>query len=946
MRLQLFKSGSLESEACALHIIVIPALGLSRAFDWKHPSDPPSSSWLQKLVEDIVPDTVAWEHVYSQDRPTSLASGIAAEADILLRTIFDLYARVNSEGTSNHRSSSSATEQAASCWKKALHICQQPFSEYRPVIELVSGAIFLGSPHLVGDKQQAKLVTDLLLRGQYNGDCTGSESDDTDVESVLEICKSFERLNLAVCLVSVVESEDTSGIGTLKASHETVVGSDADHLDICKVSVNSKAYQVVEKFFEEVMRDAPRRLAEARQPGEPLLEEKTRDPTLPCFSLGTRQRLNQCFGQQVTLMQMDDVLLPQEPSGLDLKETTDGPLRSFAICGLGGIGKTELVTEYAYSRKDKFDAVFWLGADDANLLASNFAQIAQKLGLEDDVSDSTAARDIVMAWLSRPLRKASEPDTPENSINWLLIFDNVDNLDVLSDYWPKFGRGAVLITSRDPFVKHNLGVGHSINLPKLTERETEAMMQRLTHVKADQANQNALSTIADALDGFPLAINQISGVFRQLGLSYVDFLKYYQEEADNASAIRSLATVWALDRLSPGTKALLQVICLLDPDEISEELLIDKTAAVKIPNYPTTRDEYYKAQSELISPSLINHWEQQDITPDSFHSTNKISLHRLIQDTAKARMTPDELVAAFHAAGALIIASWPFQNMKDHHSVARFTACKALFPSVLRLKNGLEPLVQGSDDFPLDISWARLFNHAGWYMFERGLMEKAKPFFNLGLLIGERLALRGGELKEAAVDSVRESHSFIGIVLAETNEHALSMACKKKWLAMLEERRSPEGGPVENYELGYAYNEIGVAYGNNGMLEEAADAFRRSMRIFQGLDDYEDTMLGWPQPNLGFIYWMQGELPEAEKVLMEILDIHATAWGVDDTKSFKTGKILYGIGNVLEAQGRFSKAFNFHGRCLWQFKQVLGAYHPRVGDISHRMAGHYIRQQL
>jgi len=178
----------------------------------------------------------------------------------------------------------------------------------------------------------------------------------------------------------------------------------------------------------------------------------------------------------------------------------------------------------------------------------------------------------------------------------------------------------------------------------------------------------------------------------------------------------------------------------------------------------------------------------------------------------------------------------------------------------------------------------RALTNESRYMFERGLPEETKPFCNLGLLIGEKLR---GKLGEEAVESIRESHSFLGIALVETNEHSLSMVHKKKWLAMLEERKSESGDTVEDYELGYAYNEIGVAYGNQDMLSEAAAAFHRSIEIFQGLDDYEDTMLGWPEPNLGFIYWMQGKLEDAEKALVEILDIHEAAWGVDDTKSFK-----------------------------------------------------------
>jgi tetratricopeptide (TPR) repeat protein len=52
------------------------------------------------------------------------------------------------------------------------------------------------------------------------------------------------------------------------------------------------------------------------------------------------------------------------------------------------------------------------------------------------------------------------------------------------------------------------------------------------------------------------------------------------------------------------------------------------------------------------------------------------------------------------------------------------------------------------------------------------------------------------------------------------------------------------------------------------------------------------------------------------------------------------------MDNVLEAQGRFEESMGFHRRCLEQFKKVLGVNHHRVGDICHRIAGHYMRQGL
>lgn len=170
------------------------------------------------------------------------------------------------------------------------------------------------------------------------------------------------------------------------------------------------------------------------------------------------------------------------------------------------------------------------------------------------------------------------------------------------------------------------------------------------------------------------------------------------------------------------------------------------------------------------------------------------------------------------------------------------------------------------------------------YMFERGLEKEVEPFCSLALIIYEGL---GGEAVEEVVPVGRLSHSYIGIAATETNEHTKSMLHKELWLESLLKRESASGVLIEDYELGYAYNEIGVSYANNQMLEDAANAFLRSIEIFQGLENYKDTMLGWPEPNLGFVYWMQGKLEDAERVLLKILDIYAHAYGVDDTRSFK-----------------------------------------------------------
>lgn len=104
---------------------------------------------------------------------------------------------------------------------------------------------------------------------------------------------------------------------------------------------------------------------------------------------------------------------------------------------------------------------------------------------------------------------------------------------------------------------------------------------------------------------------------------------------------------------------------------------------------------------------------------------------------------------------------------------------------------------------------------------------------------------------------------------------------------MYQERKTQEGKPLRDYELGIVYNETGVAYGMNDEWSLAEDYFLKSIQVMKEQENYDDTMLGWPEPNLGLIYWIQGRYDEAETVLNEILEIHALAFGVDDTQSFK-----------------------------------------------------------
>ena len=51
--------------------------------------------------------------------------------------------------------------------------------------------------------------------------------------------------------------------------------------------------------------------------------------------------------------------------------------RNLAIHGLGGMGKTQVVVEYAYRHSEEYPIVWWVRAEEPSILASDYASLAE-----------------------------------------------------------------------------------------------------------------------------------------------------------------------------------------------------------------------------------------------------------------------------------------------------------------------------------------------------------------------------------------------------------------------------------------------------------------------------------------------------------------------------------------------------------------------------------------
>src|SRR5271167_127160 len=94
-----------------------------------------------------------------------------------------------------------------------------------------------------------------------------------------------------------------------------------------------------------------------------------------------------------------------------------------SLHGLGGVGKTQIALEYAYRHQSDYTYVFWISAVDQSQLLSGFVHIAKLSGCAKATNKPSEVAKSVLDWL-------------QITENWLLIIDNLDNIDIVRDYLP------------------------------------------------------------------------------------------------------------------------------------------------------------------------------------------------------------------------------------------------------------------------------------------------------------------------------------------------------------------------------------------------------------------------------------------------------------------------------------------------------------------------------
>ncbi|KAN0095890.1 tetratricopeptide repeat domain containing protein [Hyaloscypha variabilis] len=685
-------------------------------------------------------------------------------------------------------------------------------------------------------------------------------------------------------------------------------------------------------------------------PSSTGISYSSRLPKLPCIMLEYTNHNPDFFGREGVLQQIAKALLPSQTKFVS-SESED--LKRFAICGLGGVGKTEIAVEFALRYKDAYDAVFWIRADEVSKLDSRFSQIAVELQLET-ATESTShvvSRDLVKGWLSKPWKWTKPEGEVRTAVEatWLMVFDNADDPQILPDYWPIQGSGSVLITSRDPLSKSIFArTSSGVDLEPFSNEEGATLLKQLTD---EQDTEHIAEDIAQVLGGLPLAISQMAGIIRRQELKLSEFLESYNDATERATLFGSkfpvghsvyphtISSVWVLDSLTPTTRNLLQVIAFLDPDSIQEYVLTNFSGDLMLAGYPFSPAAFKDARTELLQASLIvRHKDRKELT-----------VHRLVQESVRAKMTPDESMRTFWSAVQLLWAKWPTAMgsptrkgapvvTPKFHFIDRWPTCAALYPHVLRLRN-LYGTLENSNPMAPKVDFAALLNDAAWWQFERGKTRNFSDFWTLAQKLCEESHQEND--REQRDSLLVDMHFCQGAIAAETNDPEGSRHHKKEALDL--QLAVSKRLDTIDIRLARSYHEYAIALIDAGDYQSAIEHIDISLNIDKKLGAYP---YNWnTETNLGLAYTLKGDLEAADEVLVGTLQRREERYGKNDTESFRPGRILHALGDLRAAQGRLEESFEFHKRSLASFEATIGKNQHRYADLCHLVAEHHIRHE-
>ncbi|MFJ6794421.1 FxSxx-COOH system tetratricopeptide repeat protein [Streptomyces sp. NPDC091268] len=575
------------------------------------------------------------------------------------------------------------------------------------------------------------------------------------------------------------------------------------------------------------------------------------------------------------------------------------------LLGLSGVGKTQVATEYAYRFASEYDVVWWVPAEDRPTLRERLADLAPALGLPLGAgSYGEQIRGVLEA-----LRRGS----PYH--RWLVVFDGCDNPDDLADLLPS-GAGDVIITSR------NRAWGSRqtslVEVPLYARPESVTFIRRRAlRLTAEEADQ-----LAEALDDYPLALDQTAGWLADSPLPVGDYLVLLRRRLDSREAVTlsddypvpfPTALAILLNNIRenfPDALALLRLFVFFAPGRVPLRLLREFPAddvPEDLAGLINDQVRWNAALNKLVQFSVVR-LEYSDLPVEEGGGLETVQLHRMVHDIVREDLGDEEAEPLARAVRQVLAAADPGRP-----------ADSRLWPRYAELIPHLDPSgVLGSTNPRIQnflLHCLRYLMLAGEYRTCLRLAEQTDGIWRA--MLGEDH------------DQVRElSYHHTGALRMLGHFRRAETLARARADRLLAER-----GPRDLETLRATSTYAGVLL-STAKFEEARDLLEHAFHTYRELLGEDDSTTLNAQNNVAVVLRLLGRYQEAYDTDLDTLRRRERVLRVRHIATLSSG---IGCAMGLRLMGRYREALARQEQGLKIHIQVLGANHPQTLRAEHNL---------
>lgn len=640
-------------------------------------------------------------------------------------------------------------------------------------------------------------------------------------------------------------------------------------------------------------------------------------------------------GREAILRQLHEVLGHQQTAVLS---------RSSTLSGLGGIGKTQTALEYAYRYAADYTALFWINAETAESLFSSFATIAEVLDLpEKQEQESRRIVAAVTRWLTR-------------QSGWLLIFDNIEDVELAKGFLPPARQGSLLLTSR------NQALGLTTQTLHLAPMTPEESVRFLFHrarkldftVSLDllaPADEAMAREITVAMGGLPLALDQAGAYMEETGCSMTEYYERYCARGAELllrrgfspgdyqeSVITTLSlSIEKLARVSPAALDLLRLCSLLAGDAIPEEIVAPGRADLG-PHLRALANDLLAWDTTIALLRRFSLVERD-------HEAKTLTVHRLVQLVVRESIEGPEQRGWAERAVRAVNSLLPDGDLGRHEIWVRWQRCLPhTFPCAALINQWQ---LTGADVYRLLYQTAVCLLVGGRYaeaehLYRQTLtlcqqelgpehLQTGEVLNDLGLLCYDTGRYQEAELLYQQAlsifeQAVGEEHLFVahsrhnlGLLYCEQQQQLLAEPLLQKALHTREHLLGPDAPAVAE-----SLHVLAILSQYQQRFEEAEVLLQRSLAIRRRAFGDDHPAIAQSLTRLGKVYLAQGNETQAEQVLLQALVVREKAQRLDDPPMVHT---LQALGDLYLAQGKCPQAEHYLRRALDICEKLLPPEH-------------------